>query len=62
METNYQSNVKEQYQLEASTPLASKNELSPTEKESILKDIYSSISFFEKLIYEAREELNSSKE
>jgi len=50
MEKYYEKNVKEQtinqYQPEASAPLAYENELSQEEKENILKDIYSCIKLF----------------
>ncbi|MDP1854223.1 MAG: hypothetical protein Q8L26_08505 [Candidatus Omnitrophota bacterium] len=58
METHYEKNVKEQtieqYQPEASTPLAYKTEFSLEEKENILKDIYSCIKLFDLLIYRAK--------
>lgn len=58
METYYEKDVKEQiikqYQPEASTPLTRKYELSPEDKENILKDFYSSIELFYRLVYEAK--------
>ena len=59
METYYQKNyakeqIIEQRQPEVSIPLAYKNELSPEDKENILKDIYSSIDLFEKILYETK--------
>ena len=55
METYYQKNyVKELSQPEVSTSLDYKNELSPEDKENILKDIYSAIKLFYRIVYEAR--------
>jgi hypothetical protein len=46
--------VKEKYQPEVSTPLAYKRELTRQEKDSILKEVYSTIQLFYNLIYEAK--------
>lgn len=59
METHYQKNcakeqIKLQYQPEALTPFAYKNELSLEEKENILKDLYNSVLLFYRLVYEAK--------
>ncbi len=64
IENYYERNVKEQikthYQPEASTPLACNDELSLKDKENIFKDIYSSIKLFDRIIYEASQELKTA--
>ncbi len=60
MEIYYQKNyakeqIIEQRQPEVSIPLDYETEPSPEEKRNILKDIYSSIDLFEKLLYETKQ-------
>lgn len=59
METHYEKDAKEQTikQPEASIPSAYSSDFIFEEKERILKDIYSSIKMFDKVIYEARKEI-----
>lgn len=49
-----ENQLKAEYQIEPSIPSAYENELSLEEKGKILKDIYSSIKLFYRLVYEAK--------
>jgi hypothetical protein len=60
METYYQKNSwkeqkSKQPKPEVSILLSYRNEISPEEKDLILKDVYSTIYLFEKLLYQTRQ-------
>jgi hypothetical protein len=66
MEIYYQKNFlkelkSEQRKPEVSIPLSYQNEISPEEKELILKDVYSTIYLFEKLLYKTKQKTFKNK-
>ena len=57
-----ENQLKELNQLEPSIPLAYRNEFSLKDKENIFKDMYFFINLSDRIICEARKELESEKE
>ena len=56
MEEYYQKEKRTENHLDSESPLNYKQGMSPEYKENLFKEIYSNITLFKKLVYEAKKE------